>query len=369
MKPFVWGLPWFRSAMVRPSGRYQPLPVGRVVVLEHGRNPSTDIYLKPRLAAPGTPPVDYIDIASRTPESLELGAQGGTGTLVVVCRYISEPWLRRLASAAEQLAGVAYFTDDDLPAAAQDPSLPRRYRRKIWRLYGQHVAGLSAITSQLWVSTEALAAKYAGHGAEILTPSFIGPAAGASKTLRWFYHGTAAHEREMRWLVEVVAEVQRRRSDALFEIFGGWKVRRLYRGIERVVVLAPLSWPDYLAYTSATPQSIGLAPLLPSAVNSARSPTKFFDIARVGAAGLFTAIPPFAGFVRDGVDGLLLPNRPERWTEEVLALADDERRRRSLAEAALARCRKQADSIDPLPGTRRAAARRVAAKPAHVGSA
>jgi hypothetical protein len=48
---------------------------------------------------------------------------------------------------------------------------------------------------------------------------------------------------------------------------------------------------------------------------------KFYDYARMGAAGVYTDAAPYRGFVRDGVDGLLLPNEPARWVEALAALA------------------------------------------------
>ena len=48
---------------------------------------------------------------------------------------------------------------------------------------------------------------------------------------------------------------------------------------------------------------------------------KFYDYARMGAAGIYTDVEPYRGFVRDGVDGLLLPNEPARWIDAIAGLA------------------------------------------------
>ena len=57
----------------------------------------------------------------------------------------------------------------------------------------------------------------------------------------------------------------------------------------------------------------------------------------MGATGIYSDVAPFAGFVRDGIDGLLLPNEPARWVNAIVALAGDTTRRAALAEAARAR--------------------------------
>ena len=103
-----------------------------------------------------------------------------------------------------------------------------------------------------------------------------------------------------------------------------------------VATCAALEGAERLAYTAANRRHIGPSPLLPTPFNATRGPVKFYDFARMGAAGVYSEVVPFAGFVRDGVDGLLLPNEPARWIEALVALAGDAPRRTALAVAARA---------------------------------
>jgi len=151
------------------------------------------------------------------------------------------------------------------------------------------------------------------------------------------YHGTASHGAEIEWLHPVMAEVLARCPQAHFELFGDGRTAHAFLALPRVTLLHPLKWPNYLAYTAATRRDIGLSPLLPTPFNAARGAVKFYDFARMGAAGIYTDVTPFAGFVRGGVDGLLLPNEPARWIEAIAALVQDAPRRRAIAAAARAR--------------------------------
>ena len=84
-------------------------------------------------------------------------------------------------------------------------------------------------------------------------------------------------------------------------------------------------------------RQVGPSPLLPTPFNATRGPVKFCDFARMGAVGVYGDVVPFAGFVRDGVDGLLLPNEPARWIEALVALVNDAPRRSAIAAAARVR--------------------------------
>ena len=105
-------------------------------------------------------------------------------------------------------------------------------------------------------------------------------------------------------------------------------------GMANVRIAPQLAWPDYLEAQSGQRAAISLAPLFASPLNDARAPVKAFDAARLGAAGLYADAPAYRGFVRDGVDGRLLPMEPAAWAEAIIELARDPARRLALAAAA-----------------------------------
>jgi hypothetical protein len=78
---------------------------------------------------------------------------------------------------------------------------------------------------------------------------------------------------------------------------------------------------------------------------------KAFDAARLGAAALYADAPAYRGFVREGVDGLLLPMRAEAWAAAVAALLADPARRLALATAAQARLAALWRHPGPLPAS------------------
>jgi hypothetical protein len=81
---------------------------------------------------------------------------------------------------------------------------------------------------------------------------------------------------------------------------------------------------------------VGLAPLLPSAFNQARSATKFFDITQAGAVGIYADHPVYRSMVKNEENGLLLPMDQEVWAEAVLRLGCDDMQRQQLLSGARA---------------------------------
>jgi glycosyltransferase involved in cell wall biosynthesis len=303
----------------------------RLLLLEEGATPSGDYILAPWLATLG-PPVHRLD--TRQPPRT---GQIEPHDFVVVQRYLHAPWRRAIERQRPELAGLAWFLDDDLldPAALAELAAP--YARKIRQLALTQRPWFEQMGSQWWMATQALASKYAAASPIVLPFAPPRRLAEPGAAVRVVYHGTASHQREIDWLHPVIAEVQRRRSDTHFEVFGELPVNRRFRDLPRVAVLHPMRWENYLAHTAAHPADLGLAPLLPGRFNAARGPVKFVDYARQGALGLYSRVPPYEGFVRDGMDGVLLPNEPQAWVDAIDRWADDTPGRATLAAAARSR--------------------------------
>lgn len=300
----------------------------RLLLLEEGRTPSGDYILAPWLATLG-PPVERLD--ARTPPRT---GQIAPGDFIVVQRYLHAPWRHAIERQRPELAGLAWFLDDDLLDPAALAELAGPYARKIQRLALSQRPWFEQMGSQWWVATEALAGKYAAARPVVLP--FAPPAALAQPhaAVRVVYHGTASHQREIDWLRPVLAEVQRRCPHTQVELFGELPVNRAFRDLPRVAVLHPMRWENYLAYTAGQQADIGLAPLLPGVFNAARGPVKFIDYTRQGAVGLYSRVPPYEGFVHDGVDGVLLPDDPSAWVEAIVRWAGDAAGRAAMATAA-----------------------------------
>jgi Glycosyl transferases group 1 len=91
-----------------------------------------------------------------------------------------------------------------------------------------------------------------------------------------------------------------------------------------------MKWPAYQAFLAMPGRHIGLAPLLDLPFNRGRSYTKFFDITRCGAVGVYSPGSVYSEVVSHGQDGLVVELEQEVWVEAILSLAQDEPLRQRL---------------------------------------
>ena len=128
-------------------------------------------------------------------------------------------------------------------------------------------------------------------------------------------------------------EVQERYPHTAIELYGDEEVRRLYGSVPRVRVHHPVPWERYRQLTAGQRLDCLLCPLLDHSFNGARAAVKFFDAARLGAAGLYSDRLPYNAFVKHGEDGLLLGDQPGHWLDAIDQLLSDPSWRERLAAA------------------------------------
>lgn len=303
-----------------------------VYLVEEQPNPSTDFFVMPACQGAGrrVHRRGFDDVPS---------VEALAGAVVVFVRYVPAAWRSRVWEARARLIDLVFFMDDDVLDVRAAQGMPWRYRYKLFHLAARHAGWLRRARARLWVSTPWLARKYAFWSPESVPAR---PVVAPEAPCRVFYHGSASHEGEVRWLRPVVERVLAQDERVVFEIVGGPDVYRMYRRLPRVTVVHPMKWPAYQAFLAMTGRDIGLAPMLDLPFNRARSCTKFFDITNAGAVGLYAQDSLCGEVVRDGIDGLLLPMEPSAWVEAILALAADSNRRAMLLEAARSTVRQRA---------------------------
>jgi len=291
-----------------------------VYVVEEQLNPSSDFFVLPAIRAHSSNVIrcSFTDL----PAAAEL-----SGAIVVFVRYLPPNWIKLVEAVRPTLRALIFFMDDDVLDREASAGMPWRYQLKLVRLAASRVRWLRRQKALLWVSTPYLQQKYAAWRAHLVLPSAVTPPA---ELLRVFYHGSASHQADIHWLQPVLAEALHCDARLVFEIIGGQHVHRLYKDLPRVSVIHPMKWPNYQAFIAMQNYHIGLNPLQDIPFNRARSYTKFFDITRCKAVGIYSPGSACAEIISDRQDGLVVKLRQSAWVEAILSLARDEPLRQTL---------------------------------------
>ena len=338
---------WLRSylANLLPQPRLRPnagdatrKPIKRVILFGRHPNPTADYYFSARLSSTYGPNYHMADIRSASFEEID-----PEGTFVIVCRYASPRVLKWISKHNDRLSGVGLFLDDNIPAVITGDDANLGYRLFLFYRALLPLHRLNRYLDIVWVSTPRLAASLAHVNAIVLPPS---PPENLWNTIHRddekkgvliAYHATSVHQSEHLFLRPIIEDVLAQRPQAKFEVFADKSAAQIWRGINRVVVRKPMSWGDYLDDTSRRRIDIMLVPLTPSLVNDCRSPTKRIDVARLGAAGIFSASEAY-GFSTTDAE-IILPYEPTVWKETIVALIDRPDLRSKLAAATRERVR------------------------------
>jgi glycosyltransferase involved in cell wall biosynthesis len=281
---------------------------GTVFLIEERDNPSTDFFVSPVLSHWGLKVIHCGFNELPHPSDLKQA-------VVIFVRYVPPAWAKLVAELRPQLDRLIFFMDDDVLDLHATAGMPWRYRFKLARLAAWRREWLRRQKAELWVSTPYLQQKYTHWRPQLILPAPI-----AKPSL---------HQDQRLF----------------FEIVGGIEVYRLYRDLPHITVVHPMKWPAYQAFVAMPGRHIGLAPQLELPFNRARSYTKFFDITRSGAVGIYATHSACSQVIRHGREGLVVKMEQQDWVEAILLLAENGSYRQDLLQAA----RKKSEELAAQP--------------------
>lgn len=250
---------------------------------------------------------------------------------VLVVRYLPRPWLQVIQKLAASGASLIFLMDDDLLDPQALDGLPLAYQRRLRKRITNQARHVPRLFSRIWVTSAYLKSKYCHLKPHLLELCPEGKVVAASSTHRLAYLGTASHPLEFAWLVGLLERLQQSRGDCTIEIYGDIQVNRQFRHIPGVRIVHPMMWAAFLRDSSVRQLDVMLCPLLDHPFNRCRAPVKFFDAARMGAVGVYSDRAPYQGFIRQGEDGILLPDDLDCWITALHQLLDDQTHRATLA--------------------------------------
>jgi hypothetical protein len=317
-------------------------------VLARLPNPTYDYYLASRLMAEGMPPFEIFDT-----RCLGQLPTDPSGAFVLICRYPPPEALAWIEQNAAQLSGVGLFIDDDIAAVVAGEEAKIGYRARLFFRALWPLLRLNRHLDIVWVSTPELVKRMNNGNCALLPPApperlfsnknsrSAQPGVKNGKGVKIAYHATAIHSREHDFLRPVIEQVLELRPQAKFEVFADRHTAAVWQAMDRVAIRNPLSWPDYLADAAINSLDIMLVPLAPSRVNDCRADTKRIDVARYGAAGIFSSSHAYGSSESSGE--IILPYDESRWRNAILLLIDNDALRKATADATMKIVRTMAD--------------------------
>ena len=283
--------------------------IQQVFIVEERDNPSTDYFILPQFqdAKFNVEKFNFDEL----PNDSKLAV-----LVVVFVRYLPKKWRKFVEKNRALIKELYFFMDDDLFDSTAFSKQSLKYRWKLHLLANMHQKWLRQNKASIWVSTPYLKEKY-----QHLKPESIEPKPMEQKQVVYaFYHGSASHWEDILWLRAVLAEVMIKVPEFHFEIIGGQKVKKLFKGLDRVSVVHPMNWRTYQTFIHASKRHIGLVPQLENDFNAARSHTKVFDVQAAKAIGFYAENSESARFVEKNrvEDSLVLPMEQDVWVENLI---------------------------------------------------
>lgn len=165
------------------------------------------------------------------------------------------------------------------------------------------------------------------------------------------YIGTHTHGPDMAPLGPVLARVLARHAGRVsLRFLGGTPPPAEVRGQPGVAweQFARLDYADFARTMAGERLDIALAPLRDDAFNRCKSAIKYLEYSALGAAGVYSRLPPYAAVVTEGVTGWLAA-APAEWEAALETLITQPEARRQCVAAAQADLRARWRLADQAP--------------------
>lgn len=318
----------------------------KVFIVEERDNPSTDFFILPQFPRAEFEVTKFNFNSCPSEEALK-------NVIVVFVRYLPKKWRRLIAKYRAHIHELYFFMDDDLFDLKATQQQPLKYRWKLFNLSYLHRKWLVKQHAKILVSNRYLASKYIDYSPVIVQPYPVKAHLDTIKAnlqqadykvddkhVTLFYHGSASHQVEIDWLFPVIKQVLAQCPNVTFEIIGTPKVVSAFARLDRVNIIAPMSWRDYQVFIANRGRHIGLAPMLDTPFNRARSYTKFFDITTAGAVGVYPTDSVFTDFAKqqslDVVEdiGSFVKMNQQEWIDAVIKLIRNPLQRKAQSKRA-----------------------------------
>jgi glycosyltransferase involved in cell wall biosynthesis len=314
-----------------------------VLVIRKAPSPTDELYI----TAPLTPLHDrgdirmkVVDLDHETDRPPDMDQLLTPGTAVVISRYISERWIAAITKHKARLGPVFYLMDDDVAAAVDSHHLPLNYRQRMGKVACGEFQTLIRLCDQFIVTSPHLLSRYSSAKTVLLEPCYLQSPSHLNhlddqSEIIITYQGTEGHKDDLAAIAPALRSIHDEFKRVILKIIIGHPraVPAILKDLKRLEVIKPMTWIEYKKFRATSRAHIALAPMLNTPYNGGKSIIKIFDIAALGAAGIYSNCPPYNSVVEHGVNGLLLDNDPLLWRKAIKWLIERPEELQQMARA------------------------------------
>jgi glycosyltransferase involved in cell wall biosynthesis len=268
---------------------------------------------------------------------------------VAIVERLWQPGLRveqaenLLSLLAQQKIPMVYTLDDNLLDLNLLPGLkpfPTDEQRQVMRLLAQEARGVI-------VSTEPLAARMCQFNRQVaVVPNqlderlFRKRVPRANDRITFGYMGTLSHMDDLLMILQPLRRVLHRYRDRIhFEMIGIGEPDRIQTMFEGLPVHChklthkQAEYPNFLEWVQTHMRwDFAIAPLADTPFNASKSDLKVLDYGILGIPGIFSRTPSYRDTVRNGKNGLCIPNDDAAWEQALVQMIDDGVARQHMAK-------------------------------------
>lgn len=262
----------------------------------------------------------------------------GENPVLVIIRYASPEILVLLKT--RSFKKVIYVFDDDISSIELEKKLPSDYRRRLENIRNKVVVPVSSIATEIVAPSAHILEKFRNSRKSILLPSLVHKTSNLAHyddsegQFNIVFSGTRSHLADLKMIIPALQSVLARNPQARLTTFLGnyAPIRLSGRQVEH---LPSMDWHSYREFIATQNFHLALAPALNTPFNRARSSSRIMDNAGFGAVGIYSNREPFANWIEDGVNGLLVGDDTDQWINTIQGLINSKQQAKKIAEAGI----------------------------------
>lgn len=234
---------------------------------------------------------------------------------------------------------LVYVMDDDWRAGLSSKHLPPSYRVKLALVEARAARRLELQADLIVTSSDVLAERYRtlfpDKPIEVMMPAWPHPAVKViqpKRARRVAFLGSWSHRHDFTLIEDALIHALNVYEDLEVVLSGNLRPSVALGQHDRLKIVAPMTWPDYVLWLQQQRFDICLYPLQKTSFNASRSINKLLEYGQTGAITIASEGWKLSGLTEEKNLFVPVKNRREAWVQTLKDLITDWETRQSVAD-------------------------------------